>query len=298
MDSTRIGSAKSQKPWGLAFRVGRILLIVYMLICAAFYFLQDSLLFARWSSGSVMTPEEGAKRARAVGVIPWDGTTGIESPPVGYVREDFGAPARRGTIVVFHGNASCAFDRTSFIDAFRPRGFRTFLYEYPGYGGRPGEPGRTSIVPDARALIRKLDQAGLGPIYVWGESLGSGIAAAVCEDQTLTIHGLTLASPWDTLTHAASFHYPFVPIAFLLRDKFDSIASLAHFSHPVCVICGTKDDVLPMRLGQNLYDHLPEPKLLLVREGFGHGDWPSEPDLPWWDEALNFLAPPQATGGH
>ncbi len=60
------------------------------------------------------------------------------------------------------------------------RGFRTFLYEYPGYGGRPGKPSAASIVGDAQNLIRSLDHDGFGPVYVWGESVGSGIAAAVC----------------------------------------------------------------------------------------------------------------------
>jgi hypothetical protein len=25
--------------------------------------------------------------------------------------------------------------------------------------------------------------------------------------------------------------------------------------------------------------------------GYGHGDWPRSPELPWWDEALDFIAP-------
>ena len=23
----------------------------------------------------------------------------------------------------------------------------------------------------------------------------------------------------------------------------------------------------------------------------GHNDWPDDPALPWWDDALNFIAP-------
>ena len=60
-------------------------------------------------------------------------------------------------------------------------------------------PSEKTIVPDARALIRSLAQAGYGPIYVWGQSLGAGVAAAVCADESLPVQGLTLVTPWDTI---------------------------------------------------------------------------------------------------
>jgi alpha-beta hydrolase superfamily lysophospholipase len=269
----------------------RRLINYYLLICVALFLMQSSLLFPRWITGSVLSNEQAADKADKVGLVPWDRSPLGVSPPQGYVRSDFCNPAPRGTLVVFHGNAGCAFDRTYYVDAFARRGFRTFLYEYPGYGGRPGSSSAATIVADAQALIRSLHQSGYGPIYVWGESVGSGVAASVCHDSTLPIHGLTLLTPWDSLTHAAAVHYPFVPVAVLLWDKYDSIANLEHFQHPVCVICSTKDTILPLPLGLNLFAHLPEPKKLILQEGFGHNDWPNSPELTWWDDALNFIAP-------
>lgn len=286
----------AKRPWYHPMALGRRLINYYLLICVALFFLQNSLLFPRWISGAVMSREEGTSRAASVGLVPWDHPTAGATTPQGYVSADFAKPTPRGTIVLFHGNGGCAFDRSYFIDAFARRGFRTFLYEYPGYGGRPGKPSAASIVGDAQALIRSLDQAGYGPVYVWGESVGAGIAASVCHDATLPVHGLTMSTPWDSLTHAAAYHYPFVPVSVLLWDKYDSIANLEHFPHPVCVICGTIDPVLPMRLGLNLFDHLSGSKKFISQEGYGHGDWPCEPELTWWDDALNFIAPQNSPG--
>jgi len=285
-----------KRPWYHPVALGRRLINYYLLICVALFFLQNSLLFPRWISGAVMSAEEGATRAASVGLVPWDHPTKGATAPQGYVSTNFDRLAPRGTIVVFHGNGGCAFDRTFYVDAFARRGFRTFLYEYPGYGGRPGKPCASSIVGDAQALIRSLDQAGYGPIFIWGESVGAGIAAEVCKDSTLPIHGLTLSTPWDTLTNAAAYHYPFMPVSVLLWDKYDSIANLAHFAHPICVICGTMDPVLPVRLGLNLYDHLPGQKKFISQDGYGHGDWPCEPELSWWDDALDFIAPQKVPG--
>ena len=280
----------AKRPWYSPVALARCLINYYLLICVALFLMQNSLLFPRWIAGSVFSKEEAAQRALGDGLEPWNHSAPDATSPQGYVRADFSTWARRGTVVVFHGNAGCAFDRGYYVEAFARRGFRTFLYEYPGYGGRPGRPSAASIVDDAQKLITSLGRSGYGPIYVWGESVGSGVAAAVCQNPTLPVHGLALLTPWDSLTHAAAAHYPFVPVSLLLWDKYDSVANLEHFGHPVCVICSTKDAILPLPLGLNLFAHLSEPKKLILQEGYGHNDWPSTPDLTWWDEALDFIA--------
>lgn len=163
-----------KRPWysplRLAQRAAIILLCVYAIVCAFLYFTQDSQIYPS-GNGKIGT-NRAIHDAAAYRLVPWADATAGQPSPQGYVPRDFTAPAPRGTIVVFHGNGDTAYDRSYYVDAFRPRGFRTFLYEYPGYGGRPGHPREAGIVPDARALIRELDAEGLGPVYVWGESLG------------------------------------------------------------------------------------------------------------------------------
>jgi pimeloyl-ACP methyl ester carboxylesterase len=284
------GAFYAPRPWYRPIALARRLINYYMAICIALFLMQGSLLFPRWISGAVLSPKDATAKAEEFDLVPSNQIVPETSPFQGYVRSDFKKAAPRGTIVVFHGNAGSAFYRIYYSEAFAPRGFRTFLYEYPGYGGRAGTPSAASIVEDARALVRTLDRAGYGPIYIWGESVGSGVAAQVCADPTLPVHGLTLLTPWDSLTHAAEMHYPIAPVALLLWDKYDSIANLRYFRHPICVICSTKDTILPLPLGLNLYDHLPQPKKLILQEGTGHNDWPNSPGLAWWDEALDFMA--------
>jgi pimeloyl-ACP methyl ester carboxylesterase len=242
-------------------------------------------------STDALSTEKAIRQARAVGLVPWDHTTPGAVAPQGYVRPDFAAPAPRGTIVLFHGNGGWSAGRSYYVDPLTRRGFRVFLYEYPGYGGRPGRPSEAAIVPDAQTLIRSLDRAGYGPIYVWGESLGSGVAAAVCADATLPVHGLTLIAPWDNIANVGLSIYPYLPVRLLMIDKYDSVANLEHFLHPICLIRNEKDEVIPPPLTLNLYAHLPEPKKMILQLGCGHNDWPSSPDLSWWDDALNFIAP-------
>lgn len=288
-------SSASRRPWyhplELLKRLAVYALIGYVIVCVFLYFMQNSLTYPRQATGAVLPLDQAIHFAKGMGLVPWDRTTPGSSGPQGYVSSDFAHPAPRGTIVVFHGNGGWSAQRIEYVDAFSHRGFRVFLYEYPGYGGRPGRPSEATIVPDAQASIRSLDQAGYGPVYAWGESLGAGVAAAVCADRTLPVHGLVLLTPWDNIANVGLSFYPYIPVRLLMVDKYDSIANLEHFQHPICVIRSSNDEVIPPPLTLNLFAHLPDPKKMILQNGFGHNDWPSSPELTWWDEALDFIAP-------
>jgi pimeloyl-ACP methyl ester carboxylesterase len=276
-------------PIELAKRLAIYALIAYVFICVYLAAIQTRMIYVGITHP--LTTEEAIHFAKAVGMVPWDHPTPGAASPQGYVRPDFAHPAPRGTIVVFHGNGEFAWMRPEEVTAFTQRGFRVFAYEYPGYGGRPGKPSEAAIVPDAQALIRALDQAGFGPIYVWGQSLGAGVAAAICADPTLPVHGLGLVTAWDNLANVGLSFYPFLPVRWLLIDKYDSIANLQHFPHPICVMRSEHDEIIPPALSLNLFAHLPDPKKLILFPDCGHNDWPDASDESWWDDALNFIAP-------
>jgi pimeloyl-ACP methyl ester carboxylesterase len=293
---TGSGSAQASRakrrwyhPLALARRVFIIALIGYAGVCGYLFFNQTEMIYE--GSTSPLSVEAATREAAAAGLVAWEcatpGAVGLQ----GYVQPNFTSPAPRGTIVFFHGNGESAWLWAEQIAPFTRRGFRVFLYEYPGYGGRPGVPSEKAIVPDAQALVRSLAKGGYGPLYVWGESLGSGVAAAVCADKGLPIHGLTLVTAWDNIANVALSYYPYLPIRPFMIDRYDSIANLENFQQPVCVICGDEDSTVLPALSLNLFAHLRGPKKMILMKGYGHGDWPRSPESPWWDEALDFIAP-------
>ncbi len=275
-------------PVRLAQRLALYALIGYVVVCVYLFSMQNRMIYPGAFSG--LAEHVALDQAKSMGLVPWKHTSPGALPPQGYVRSDFGDPAPRGTIVFFHGNGEFAYERTNLAEAMHRRGFRAFLYEYPGYG-RPGYPSEATIVPDARALVSSLAQMGYEPIYVWGASLGSGVAAAVCADQSLPIQGLVLVAPWDNIANVGLSIYPYLPIRLLMSDKFDTVANLQNFHHPVCVIRGDKDQTIIPALTLSLFAQLHEPKKMIVKTGYGHIDWDDAPGLPWWDEPLDFIAP-------
>ncbi|MBT2324304.1 alpha/beta hydrolase [Variovorax paradoxus] len=205
----------------------------------------------------------------------------------GLVAEPEGAT--RGTAIVFHGNAGHAGHREHYAAALTRLGLRVILAEYPGYGPRGGEVGEKHLVDDAEQSIVQAHRLHGAPLLLVGESLGAGVAAAAAARQRDKVAGLLLITPWDRLEHLAAFHYPWLPVRWLLRDRYDNAAHLASFGRPVLVVVAERDSIVPARFGQALHDALGPPKRLVTVKAAGHNDWLGHVDDAWWRGAISFL---------
>jgi pimeloyl-ACP methyl ester carboxylesterase len=194
----------------------------------------------------------------------------------------------RGTVIVFHGNAGHAAQRELYAAALAPLGLRVLLAEYPGYGPRDGKLCEASLVDDAARSIELAFRQFGAPLLVLGESLGAGVAAAAAARQHEQVAGLVLITPWDKLQHVASYHYPWLPVRWLLRDRYDSVAQLSTFARPVAVVVAAHDEIVPPRFGQALVASLPGPKRMWMLDA-GHNDWPVRADARWWEQLAEFL---------
>ncbi|MBB1489635.1 alpha/beta hydrolase [Oceanospirillum sediminis] len=195
----------------------------------------------------------------------------------------------KGTIVVFHGNAATAYHRHYYTDALHQYGFRIILAEYPGYGSRQGSPSETAIVDDALETLQLVYERYQEPVFILGESLGSGVAASTIARTKVPIEGLILLVPWDTLMDLALTHYGYLLLHWLVLDRYDSISNLANFNGRVAVVLAEKDDVIPVRHGLRLYDSINTDKKLWLFKDAGHDTIPVAPDSAWWKEVTDFI---------
>ena len=206
---------------------------------------------------------------------------GLVAQPTGLVR---------GTAIVFHGNAGHAGHRGYYADVLTRLGLRVILAEYPAYGPRDGALGERSLVDDAAQTIALAHRLHGAPLLIVGESLGAGVAAAAASRERVHVAALMLITPWDKLESVAAFHYPWLPVRWLLRDRYDSVANLASFGRPVFVAVAEGDQVVPARYGVALHEALSEPRRIEVIRGAGHNDWIRHVDEAWWrGAALGFL---------
>jgi pimeloyl-ACP methyl ester carboxylesterase len=202
----------------------------------------------------------------------------------------------KGTVVVFHGNAGTASDRAYYVQALAPLGYRVILAEYPGYGKRPGKPGETAFVKDAAEILQLAAEKFEKPLFVLGESLGCGIAAATAKQLPGRIDGLILITPWDTLLSVASSKFPWLPVKLFLTDTYDTIGNLKTFPGRTAVIGAEQDEVVPLRHAQSLYDALNGTKRMWIVRRAGHNDWLDQVGPSWWLEIMDFVSSGQGQG--
>jgi uncharacterized protein len=207
----------------------------------------------------------------------------------GLVREPEGAA--RATLLLFHGNAGHAGHRTYYAGLVR-FGVRVILAEYPGYGPRPGTPGEEALVADAVETIMQVQREFAVPVLVAGESLGAGVAAAAYARVPQAVAALWLITPWDSLVNVARHHYPWLPVSWMLRNRYDSLGHLSAAQIPVAVTVAERDTIVPARFGLRLYEQLRGPKRLWQVAGADHNDWLGHVDARWWAEVTDYLLPP------
>ncbi len=98
--------------------------------------------------------------------------------------------AGKGTIIVFHGNAGSAINRIYYLQALEKLGYRVILAEYPGYGPRKGAPSESALIANGVQTVRQALNDFGGPIFLWGESLGSGVVGGIVQSgQIIQVKG-------------------------------------------------------------------------------------------------------------
>ena len=195
-----------------------------------------------------------------------------------------------GTVIVFHGNAGTAFHRKHYLDALSRFNLRVILAEYPGYGGRIGEPSEMLVVSDAVETLRLAYQAYGEPLYLWGESLGSGVAASVVAQTKVPLKGVVLFLPWDSLASIAQARYWYLPVQWLLLDQYNSVENLAGFKGNIAVLLAEADSVIPRQHGNKLYQSVDTNKKLWLFKRAGHNSVPMDSGLLWWEEVFDFIS--------
>jgi pimeloyl-ACP methyl ester carboxylesterase len=234
---------------------------------------------------SSSTPSE--ESLKAGGLKPWPSSIRDYRGLVGMAEPE----QARGTVVVFHGNGGTAADRISYVASLGALGYRVILAEYPRYGGRTGELGEKVFVDDGIETVHLAFEKYGRPFFLLGESLGCGVAAAVAKEASAKLDGIVLITPWDTLESVARSKFPFLPVRWLLKDRYDSIDNLKSFKGRIAVVGAGRDELIPIRHAQNLYHSLSgEATRMWTIEAAGHNDWPMYTDTTWWKEVMDFVS--------
>jgi hypothetical protein len=227
---------------------------------------------------------EALARAARLGLEPWRAADGRLR---GWRTAPRGRPLARA--LVLGGNAGSALDRWTYSAALARRGVQVAILEYPGYGPRAGSPSERTLEAAALDAVEALAAEGPEPVWLVGESLGSGVAARAARLRPAAVPAVLLVAPFARLADVARHHYPFLPGALLL-DRWAPADDLAGYRGRVAILVAGRDEVVTARQGHLLFDALRSPKRLWEQPEATHNGLDLGPGSPWWDEAVAWLA--------
>lgn len=242
-----------------------LLLAVPLLLYPFLYFNQERMLFfPRPLSPSAKEMLRERSPQGEVRLTATDGT-----PLHGWLL-NVSTSTRRPLLIYWGGNAE---EVSSFLltESQRLPGWAILAVNYRGYGESGGKPGERALFDDGRLLFDWAQQhPGIDPahIVVMGRSLGSGVAVQVAAERQVA--GVCLISPYDSIRSLAQKMYPVVPIGWLLKHPFDSLARARAIQAPLLALMAGEDTIVPIDHSQRLVAAWGGPHQAKILPGVDH----------------------------
>ena len=176
------------------------------------------------------------------------------------------------------------------IEQLRAMGYSVLAIDYRGFGQSKGDlPSEASVYEDARAAWERFQalQPDANKRLIYGHSLGGAVAidlaadlaAQAKKDQVaVPVRGLVIESTFtslgDAVAQVADSNLPvkWLPVRWLLSQKFDSIDKIVDIDMPLLVVHGLADAFMPSRFSEQLFNAANEPKKLLLVPGGTHNN--------------------------
>ncbi len=163
-------------------------------------------------------------------------------------------------VIFAHGNGELIDQWVGTLDPYRKMGLGLLLPEYRGYGRSKGTPSESAIADDfARFFDRLADRRDVdaAKIVLHGRSLGGGAVCALAKRRAAA--GIVLES---TFTSVAAVARRWLVPAAVISNRFDNESLVREFPHPILVLHGRRDGVIPHAHGVALAGLAKQAKLV------------------------------------
>ena len=217
------------------------LLVAYLVLCALLFLLQRQMLYLPQATRVPASSTDFALARDGVVLRGW--------------RLNPGQPR---ALLYFGGNAEeIGWQRERYARWF-PR-HTVYLVAYRGYGASEGSPGETALKGDALALYDHIIAAH-ATVDVLARSVGTGVALHLAARRS--IGRLALITPYDSLVAVAGHHYPWMPVRWLLRERFDAAVDAKKVTAPTLLLVARQDEIIPPVHAERLARAFPQPPAL------------------------------------
>lgn len=210
---------------------------IYAAACLALFFMQRSLIYFPPAVAAYAAPQTSILAVAGASVK-------VSERPL----------AGERALIYLGGNAEDVTASLPLLDrAFPERAL--YLLHYRGYTGSTGSPSEEALVGDALALFDRVVREHPDVVVV-GRSLGAGVAVQLASQRPVS--RLVLVTPFDSLAGLAAQQFPYFPVRWLLRDRYDSAQYAPRVTAPTLLVAARHDEIVPMRSTELLLSRFPQ----------------------------------------
>lgn len=176
-------------------------------------------------------------------------------------------------ILFCHGNAGNISHRLENIKLLMKMGLNVLIFDYRGYGKSTGKPSENGIYIDTLAAYDYLvNIIKIKPesIVVFGRSLGAAAAIEIARKRNPK--SIIIESPFLSTRHMARRMGIFSLISFFLPANYNNIVKITAVEIPILIIHGDSDEIVPVSMGEKLFEAANKPKFFYSIKGANHND--------------------------
>ena len=177
---------------------------------------------------------------------------------------------KKKTILFLHGNAGNLDNRIYKLNFLGNLDINFLIISWRGYSLSNGKPTEYGLYEDAKTAVNFLLNKGIveQDIILYGESLGTAVAVEIGQNKDFA--GIILEAPFTSMVDLGQKYYPFFPVRFLLKDKYESKNKIKNLKSPVLVLHGRKDKIVPFYMGEKIFEMANSPKFKYFTDSDDH----------------------------
>ena len=198
-------------------------------------------------------------------------------------------PSSKFVTIFFHGNAGNIYHRINDLQTLRQLGTNVLALSYRGYAKSEGSPTEPGIYLDGKAAFDYLTQKLHIPphkIFLFGRSIGANVAINLAQQKSIA--GLILVSPM-TNGHEMATKMGLGLTIPLINNTFENVKKIKQVKTSLLIIHGDQDAVIPISMGQTLFETAKPPKIFQKISGAGHNDLTRRFADKYWTAIAKFF---------
>ena len=250
--------------------IGKLLIVLYVVICAIFYFTQENYVFnpSKLAKDYTFDIKEDFEEMNF--------KTADETNLNGLL---FKADSSKGLVIYFHGTGSDISHFVSFADIYTKLGYDYFMLDYRGFGKSEGAiVNENQLYEDNQMVYDQLKKSYAEEnIIVIGYSMGTAMASQLASTNNPKM--LILKAPFYNWNDAVqqgvnrgdNFNLgQILPLSLLNKYGFNNYEFIQNCTMPVTIFHGTSDEVINHSSSLKLKAHFKSEDKLIIDEGEDH----------------------------